>query len=87
MGCGYPPGAAAGMIWGQNGDFFLYVGFGGVKSKSAPLQAAGLGGVNDVLIVGGVMAPSLSQGLHLARVSFVVRAFGSAFTLDLQLNQ
>ncbi|KAM8989060.1 disintegrin and metalloproteinase domain-containing protein 11 isoform 2-T2 [Ara ararauna] len=25
-------------------------------------------------------------GLHLARVSFVVRAFGSAFTLDLQLN-
>ncbi|KAM9656166.1 disintegrin and metalloproteinase domain-containing protein 11 isoform 14-T14 [Morphnus guianensis] len=25
-------------------------------------------------------------GLHLAQVSFVVRAFGSAFTLDLQLN-
>uniref|UniRef100_A0A672UJB7 ADAM metallopeptidase domain 11 n=1 Tax=Strigops habroptila TaxID=2489341 RepID=A0A672UJB7_STRHB len=25
-------------------------------------------------------------GLHLARVSFVVHAFGSAFTLDLQLN-
>ncbi|KAM6238756.1 disintegrin and metalloproteinase domain-containing protein 11 isoform 2-T2 [Porphyrio hochstetteri] len=25
-------------------------------------------------------------GLHLARVSFVVRAFGSAFTLDLRLN-
>lgn len=33
------------------------------------------------------MAPALLQGLHLARVSFVVRAFGSAFTLDLRLNQ
>ncbi|OPJ71561.1 hypothetical protein AV530_018615 [Patagioenas fasciata monilis] len=26
-------------------------------------------------------------GLHLAQVSFVVHAFGSAFTLDLRLNQ
>lgn len=32
-------------------------------------------------------AATLLQGVHLAQVSFVVRAFGSAFTLDLELNQ
>ncbi|XP_014798157.1 PREDICTED: disintegrin and metalloproteinase domain-containing protein 11 [Calidris pugnax] len=31
-------------------------------------------------------AAGRNWGLHLARVSFVVRAFGSAFTLDLRLN-
>lgn len=31
--------------------------------------------------------PSLLQGVHLAQVSFMVRAFGSAFILDLELNQ
>ncbi|KAI6072526.1 disintegrin and metalloproteinase domain-containing protein 11 [Aix galericulata] len=31
-------------------------------------------------------AATLLQGVHLAQVSFVVRAFGSAFTLDLELN-
>lgn len=40
---------------------------------------------------GGPIAPSadpaLLQGVHLARVSFMVRAFGSAFILDLELNQ
>lgn len=31
--------------------------------------------------------PALLQGVHLAQVSFMVRAFGSAFILDLELNQ
>lgn len=36
---------------------------------------------------GGLTALAVLQGLHLAQVSFMVRAFGSAFTLDLRLNQ
>lgn len=37
--------------------------------------------------LGGLTALAVLQGLHLAQVSFMVRAFGSAFTLDLRLNQ